>query len=325
MIRKNSIFTLALAAGFATAHDATDWRQDRKAFSSYRTFASPFMVNEDPASGPKLRLHVDQQELRTKLSEFSGASEVTIGGEVTRISERGSRAGRALARKFLKQEYERLGFRVSEQSYASGVNFVAEREGRDPTKVLIVSSHYDSVGNAGADDDGSGTISALALAKALAGYSLKNTLRIVAFDQEEKGLVGSAAYVNHLQTTGKLNEVVADINLEMTGYNARKDGAVHVIDCDREDSVPFTNFVMEAITREQLPLQRTSACTDRSDHASFWDKRKAAIVISQNFFGGDSNPCYHESCDKVDLIDFGYMENITRAVASAVGAMLQAQ
>lgn len=324
MTYQNWIFAFTLAARFATAHDATDWRQDRKAFASYRTFSSPFSVNE-AAARPTFRIDIDPNELRTKLSELSGASEVSIGGETKRISERGSRAGRALARRYLKQEYERLGFRVSEHNYGTGINFVAERDGRDPSKVLIVSAHLDSVGNAGADDDGSGTISALALAKALSAHSLKHTLRIVGFDQEENGLVGSAAYVSHLKSTGKLAEVIADINLEMTGYNARKDGAVHVIDCDRPDSTPFTTSVLEAIARERLPLNRTSACTDRSDHASFWDKDKAAIVISQNFFGGDSNPCYHESCDKVDIIDFGYMENITRAVTSAVGAMLEAQ
>lgn len=313
-----------LASALATAHESTDWRTDQKAFASYFMFSAPFAANET-TPGSQLRFEINQDELRAKLSEFSGASEVEIGGERTRIAERGSDAGRQLARRYLKQEYERLGFRVSEHSYGTGINFVAERDGRDTSKVLIVSSHLDSVGNAGADDDGSGTISALALAKALSGYSLKNNLRIVAFDEEEAGLVGSTRYVRELVTTGKLGEVVADVNLEMTGYNQRKDGAFHVIDCSRPDSTPFTDFVLQAVAREQLPLQRTSACTDRSDHASFWKKGKAAIVISQNFFGGDSNPCYHESCDQIDIVDFGYMENITRAVTSAVGAMLQAQ
>ena len=102
--------------------------------------------------------------------------------------------------------------------------------------MLIVSSHLDSVGNAGADDNGSGTISALAMARALKDTPLKYNLRIVAFDEEELGLVGSEAYAQALAGSGEIDQVVGVINMEMTGYNARGDGSFHIIDCHENTS-----------------------------------------------------------------------------------------
>lgn len=268
---------------------------------------------------------IDEEFLRTKIAQFSGAAPVTINNKSETLRERGSVAGRRLARAFLAQEYRALGFIVSEDAYGSGANFVAEKAGSDPSKVLIISSHMDSMNNAGADDDGAGTISALALAKALKGMSLKHTLRIVAFDEEEGGLIGSGAYVRGLRSRQELTPIIGVLNLEMTGYDADGDGAVHVIDCNENTSATLTSQVMAGVNREGVALQKVDACTNRSDHAAFWRYNVPAVVISQNFFGGDSNPCYHRSCDKIDMMNFTYMKNITTAVTSAAAAILQAQ
>src|SRR5690606_29066648 len=114
------------------------------------------------------------------------------------------------------------GYTVTEHEYKGGglgVNLVAEKLGADPNRYLIVSAHYDSVSNAGADDDGSGVISALAVAQALKDLELAVNLRIVAFDEEERGLVGSKAYAADLNTTGELDGLVGVVNIEMTGYD----------------------------------------------------------------------------------------------------------
>src|SRR5690606_6106820 len=136
--------------------------------------------------------------------EFSGAVPVSIEGNNITISERRSTTGRANARAYLKQEYERLGFTVSEHRYGSalslGVNFIAERAGSEAGRFVLLTSHIDNVGNAGADAAGAGTISNLAFAAALSAEPLRYGLRVVAFDQEENGLLGSAAYAKGLST-----------------------------------------------------------------------------------------------------------------------------
>lgn len=272
-----------------------------------------------------LKLVLDQEYLKEKLNQFTGEQEVEINGKKTLIKERGSKEGRENARAWLAQEYLALGYNVSEQNYGRGANFVAEKMGADTSKMLLVTAHLDSMRNAGADDDGAGIVSGLAVAKALQEAQLGLSLRFVGFDEEETGLVGSRAYVKHLDQVGELKNIVGVLNFEMTAYDGDGDGAFHVIDCNENTSAQLTEAVMAAVQRGNIPLTKVNACTDRSDHASFWDKNVPAIVVSQNFFGGDSNPCYHRSCDKVEKLHFDYMTNIASAMGQAVADLVQAK
>jgi len=262
---------------------------------------------------------IDTEFLREKLSKLSGALPVQIGGMDVTIPERNSAANRALARQFLTAEYQALGFTVTEHTYASGTNLIASRGGAD-SKFLIVSAHYDSIRDtvAGADDDGSGVIAGLATAKALQGCQLDHGLRILAFDEEEDGLVGSRAYVSQLQSSGDLADMIGDVQLEMLGYHTKQDGGFLLVDCrsqegDRPESKFLNDAVLNAIARGRLPLEPHDSCTGSSDHSPFWTAGKPAVVFSQEFFfsGADSTPCYHKDCDKIDQINFDYYTKLT--------------
>ncbi len=247
-----------------------------------------------------------------KLSVFSG--DTAFKGKL--IKERKSSESLDLARDFLKEEYEAIGFEVSLQPFASGVNFIAEKKGsKNPEKVLILSSHIDSVGNKGANDNGTGTIGLLAIAQEFSKNNYDYTIRILGFDREEVGLRGSDAYV---ATISKKENIIGNINFEMMGTNSRKDGAFHIIDCKYGYSQFLTTELQSAISTLSLPLNVVKGCTDRSDHASFWRKKIPAVVVSENFFGGDSDPCYHAKCDIMDSrLDYGYMTSIMEAVLEA--------
>lgn len=321
----------------AFAHEGHNWLNDKKAYQS----VAPLSIPEAASLKKYGDINISTDFLKTKLSELSGATSVKIGNETVTISERKSATNRILARKYLIQEYDKLGFATGLAPYGSNksvgttwggsknkylnatkANFIAEKTGQDPSKVLIISSHMDSVGNAGANDDGTGTISALAVAKALSDLNFTYTLRVLAFDQEELGLLGSKAYVNSLSDVER-TKIMGVINLEMMGTNSRKDGVFHVIDCDKENSKFLTNEITTAIQTYSIDLSPNTACTDRSDHASFWKKKIPAVVLSENFFGGDSDNCYHRSCDILDdRLDFNYMGKITQAVAVSVRELL---
>jgi hypothetical protein len=270
---------------------------------------------------------IDREFLLQKLKEFSGEVSVTIGDRTGKISERRSTDGRALARAWLKQEYQALGYVTSEHSYgnrfAGGTNFVADRPAANGSrKFVILSAHLDSVGNAGADDDGAGVVSALAIAKALRTVPLQYGLRVVAFDQEENGLVGSAAYARFLNDNRTIAEMIGDFNLEMTGYDSDGDGGFHAIDCNENTSADLTAALGDVLGQGTIALDKVDACTNRSDHASFWRYNRPAIVMSENFFGGDGNPCYHKSCDRVDRVNIDYMAKMTRLAGLTVAAFI---
>lgn len=297
---------------------------------------APRATPEDGVSGRRARLTaadgappaiaIDATFLQDRLKELSGAVPVSVGGRTVTIRERSSSEGRRLTRAWLRQQYEALGFTVKEHPYTSGwsqgVNVTADKAGADRSRVLILSAHYDSVGNAGADDDGSGVVSGLAIARALKDANLQIGLRVVAFDQEESGMLGSKAYARSLYQSGALRQVVGVLNLEMTAYDADGDGRYHVIDCDENTSSELTAIVEAAAAHRDLRLTREGACTNRSDHASFWRYGAPAVAISENFFGGDGNPCYHERCDTVSRLNWDYMRRLTQAAGAAAAEIL---
>ena len=285
----------------------------------------------DGATSPCLGA-IDTEFLREKLAKLSGAMPVQIGGKDVTIPERNSAANRALARQFLTAEYQALGFAVTEHTYATGTDLIASRAGTD-SKYVIVSAHYDSIRDtvAGADDDGSGVIAGLAIARALQGCELDRSLRILAFDEEEDGLVGSRAYVSQLQSSGDLANLIGDVQLEMLGYHTKQDGGFLLVDCksqegDRPESKFLNDAVLNAIAGSGLPLEPHDSCTSSSDHSPFWSAGKPAIVFSQEFFfsGADSTPCYHQDCDKLDQINFDYFTKLTTLGAFVAADLLGA-
>ena len=310
---------LHMVAGMPTLYGEQLAARERSFTATGQSLVGFTGVDEDFSDSPRLLSApaINSDTLVKDLRQLSGDLPVTLNGKELRIRERRLDENKAHARTWLRQQYEALGFTVAElpyqgRSFGTNANFVAEKVGRDTSRVLIVSSHLDSVGNAGADDNGSGTISALAMARALKDTPLKYNLRIVAFDEEELGLVGSEAYAQALAGSGEIDQVVGVINMEMTGYNARGDGSFHIIDCHENTSEQLSRIFKAVAGRDQaLKLKPVAACTSRSDHASFWREGKPAVVLSENFFGGDSNPCYHKKCDQVSGVNFDYMARLT--------------
>lgn len=313
-LRRPSLALLAfgMLAAPVNAERTLLWSDDADAYRSYREGAArDFPVRADPAA--KID-RLDGEALVDALRTFTGARDPAL-------ANRGSDAGRAAARVFLRKEFEAMGYRVTEQPYRHllwhGANLIAEREGKSG-KTLIVSAHYDSVGNPGADDDGTGVIAMLGAARVLKDIPLKHGVRFVAFDQEERGLYGSAEYAKDLVARGAKTAILGDFHLEMMGYNARRDGKFHVISCGRADSEFMLQAFVQTLRNMGSDLRITSACTKQSDHSSFWKRGMPAIVVSENFFGGDANPCYHQRCDDLAHMHPDYFVKIAEAAANTI-------
>lgn len=314
---KSIFLAAALFSLPVLAHEGHDWREDYQAYLSvrYEMPAIPFKSRQDLTFRAS---RLDMNFFKEKLSQLAGF--LPYQGEL--IKERKSNANLDRARALLKEEYEKLGFTVALHPFGSGTNFIAEKKGvQTPNKVLVLSSHIDSVGNAGANDNGTGTIGLLTVAQELSKKNYASTIRVLGFDREENGLVGSDNYV---ATIAKSESIIGNINFEMMGHHRRQDGGFHVIDCDRKESLFLSAAIREGITQTGSGLTVVKTCTDRSDHASFWRKKIPAVVISENFFGGDSDPCYHARCDVVDeRLNYAYMQKILDATLFATEKLAQ--
>jgi hypothetical protein len=172
----------------------------------------------------------------------------------------------------------------------------------------------------GADDDGSGTVTLLSLAKAFAtGPRTKRSLVFVWHTGEESGLWGSLYYADYPSVP--LEKIVAQLNMDMVGRNSndRPDqaGTVHLVGSDRI-STELHNLSEEANGSARSPLKLAYDLNDpadpeqvyyRSDHYSY-----AAKGVPIIFYTTGLHADYHFNTDSVEKIGFEKMARIGQLI-----------
>lgn len=104
---------------------------------------------------------------------------------------------------------------LSELQNRTTHNVIAQTKGGDPNNVVALGGHTDSVeAGPGINDDGSGIISNLVIAKALTHFSVRNAVRFCFWTAEEFGLLGSDHYVSTLNAT-ELDRIRLYLNFDM--------------------------------------------------------------------------------------------------------------
>ncbi len=172
----------------------------------------------------------------------------------------------------------------------------------------------------GADDDGSGSIAMLAVAKAFAlGPRPRRSLIFVWHAGEETGLYGSRYFADY--PVVPIDRIVAHLNMDMVGRNrddrADQSDTVYLIGSDRI-STELHNLCIDANAELAEPLKLDFELNDpadpegfyyRSDHYSY--ARKGIPVV---FLTTGLHPDYHANTDEADKIDWAKMTRITRLV-----------
>ncbi|KAL4785039.1 hypothetical protein BJX76DRAFT_195828 [Aspergillus varians] len=94
-------------------------------------------------------------------------------------------------------------------------NVIAQTKGGDPDNVVSLGGHTDSVdAGPGINDDGSGIISNLVIARALTKFTTKHAVRFFFWTAEEFGLLGSDYYVSSL-SPAELAKIRLYLNFDM--------------------------------------------------------------------------------------------------------------
>ncbi len=264
---------------------------------------------------------------------------------LTQKDSRFTNEEKAYVSKYINNQLESFGYEVQSIKTQDTLNLVAELRGTvTSNNIFVVGGHYDTVEDSpGADDNASAVAGMLEIARVLAKTSLVTTVQFVAFDNEEKELLGSGLYVQSLKDQGK--EVIGMISLEMIAYtcgncqipfsdikdclNVQPEGIAtgdfigivgnthskHMISDFRnaaENYVPALKFVSAEVAGNGSCF----ASTRRSDHASFWDLNYPAIMITDtaNF----RNPNYHKETDTLDTLDLEFATQVVKATLATV-------
>jgi hypothetical protein len=194
----------------------------------------------------------------------------------------------------------------------SAPNTIGIVEGSDSIlrrEYLVFSAHMDHIGitpgardsiNNGADDNASGTTGVIELAEAFSrpGARPRRSIIFLTVSGEEKGLWGSRYFSEH--PTVPLEQIVADINLDMLGRN----WADTIVAIGKEHS--DLGATLERVNAAH-PELRMAAIDDRwpeerfyfrSDHYNFARKGVPAL-----FFFNGVHPDYHRVTDSPDKIN----------------------
>src|SRR5438876_9815800 len=126
---------------------------------------------------------------------------------------------------FIEGSFSRAALRTRRDSYqmqGQACHNVEEEISGSRPEIIVIGAHYDSVfGLPGANDNGTGVVVTIALARRFAGTRPKHTLRFVAFVNEESPYfltdeMGSFIYAGRCKTRG--DKISAMISLETIGY-----------------------------------------------------------------------------------------------------------
>tara|TARA_R110000787_G_scaffold22308_7_gene64955 strand:- start:2216 stop:3220 length:1005 start_codon:yes stop_codon:yes gene_type:complete len=306
MIRLLLLFTLALTVSCNSAQNA----------------ASKNMSAEDYANT------INAETLKMHLYTFAGDQ---MEGRMT------GENGNNMAAEYLRNFYINEGIEspIEEKNYYQPIpasyfkdrtkgnasqNVVAFIKGSEkPDEIVVLSAHYDHVGTKngevynGADDDGSGTVSLIEMAKAFQkaknqGNGPKRSILFLHVTGEEIGLYGSRYYTEN--PLFPLSNTVVDLNVDMIGRIGSEkkgnDNYVYLIGSDKlsqelhdlsEDvNKRYTNLELDYTYNDDNDPNRFYY---RSDHYNF-AKNNIPVIF---YFNG-THEDYHKHTDTPDKIEY---------------------
>jgi Zn-dependent M28 family amino/carboxypeptidase len=218
-------------------------------------------------------------------------------------------------------------------------NVIAETKGGDHDNVIALGGHTDSVeAGPGINDNGSGTVGLLTVAKALINFSTTNAVRFLFFSAEEFGLLGAEYYVSQLnESEAELAKVRAYLNFDMI---ASPNYMIGIYDGDGSGfnltgppGSAEIEYAFEQFFESQGSPYVPTEFSGRSDYGPFLEVGIAAGGLftgaeevkteeEAEMFGGEAGVAfdanYHEAGDTIDNLNYDAFLLNTKAIADSV-------
>ncbi len=250
--------------------------------------------------------------------------------------------GLMAVRTYLKEQLGALG-PVEEHRFSEGIdegtNLILKLPGQRPElDPLLVAAHYDGpLHSIGADDNASGLAALIELARHWSDHPPRRPVWLVAFDQEEWGMLGSRALACDLKASGQKLQLM--VSLEMLAYTSATQRypipAMQAVYGNRGDFIavvgnlsatPMLSGIVgrmgQQVITKLLPVPAAGhAMPDvrLSDHSPFWDAGYNAAMVTDTSFM--RNPHYHQMSDTIDTLDLPFLAAVTEGLKEGLGAL----
>jgi hypothetical protein len=198
-------------------------------------------------------------------------------------------------------------------------NVIAIIEGENPNEYVAVGAHMDHMGidNGkiwnGADDNASGTVGVMTIAKAFAASGVKPKRSIVfcTWTGEEKGLYGSE-YFTMYPSVGKISDYKFYMNFDMIARDAMNDTAKNMAGITYTKAYPRLEEITKSNAEQyklnlKINIRSQEAPTGGSDYTAFTEN-KIPVIAWMAAMHSD----YHQPSDEVSLVNWNKMLDIIK-------------
>ncbi|GGG42326.1 hypothetical protein GCM10010976_12360 [Bizionia arctica] len=229
------------------------------------------------------------------------------------------------AQNWITTRYTDLGYSNIELqpfTYSKGTsnNIIITKTGTTyPNTFLIIDGHYDTINGPGTNDNGSGTVLIMEIARLLADVPTEYSIKFIHFSGEEDGLVGSNYFVNNTVIPQNLDiKLVLNID-EVGGVSGMTNNSIV---CERdESSSPTTNNVASNTATNQLAtcielysnLDTEISYAYASDYMPFEDNNE----IITGLYESNETPYAHGPNDILANMDPTYLFEVTKGTLGA--------
>lgn len=262
------------------------------------------------------------------VNELSGEIPTIVSGNTVTITNRVSNSNNNIAADYIKEKLSSFGLDITDQVYTPGPtggrNIIATQTGdTNPNDIYIVSAHYDSVTNFGADDNASGTAAIIELARILSQYCTENTIIYALWDQEETGLNGSAYYAQQAKLNG--DNILGNFNIDMMAYDADNDNNFDIDVRNIASSLAMKDGIISVLNNPDFDFNLVANIvnpgTGASDHGSFWNNGYSALLFGECWSKNDQTSGYHNVNDRINLFNLPYYHQMSKLVVGYIATV----
>ena len=230
------------------------------------------------------------------------------------------------AENWITSRYQTLGYTVELQpfTYSAGTsnNIIVTKTGTVyPNTFIIIDAHYDTINGPGTNDNGSGTVLLMEIARLLKDVNTEYSIKFIHFSGEEDGLIGSNYYVNNTVNPENLDiRLVFNID-EVGGVNGLTN---NTIVCEEDRSNPPGNnsasSAMTTILANCVELYSNLNTEISFAYASDYIPFENNGEIITGLYEKNETPHAHTATDVLANMDPTYVYEITKA---SLGALLE--
>ncbi|MEW6249267.1 MAG: M20/M25/M40 family metallo-hydrolase [Planctomycetota bacterium] len=217
------------------------------------------------------------------------------------------------ARDNIKMIFESYGLPTVFETFtyqgSTNENVIATQVGTlYPNQEYIIGGHYDSANNPGADDNASGVALVLEAARILSKYDSDYTIRYIAFDAEEAGLIGSQRYV----AAHPGAQILGMISTDMVAYDPNNLLKANVY--GTTNSTPIKQTVAAAVTEYGGLIPTIRGSSSGSDHYPFEQAGYQACLLIEGTFNSANYHTQRDNFEQPGNLNFTFASKMTRSV-----------